>query len=101
MSHPEDFCQECGRENPVWWVDNDIWNAVMGTPDNPRGEGNIVCPSCFARFLAFRERSWRSGNEALGFVAVPHRGKRKPVRRMQYVDEQLALLRKAPTKSKL
>jgi hypothetical protein len=44
-------CQKCGRDNPVWWVDDDIWNRVMGRPDNPRGEGIIVCPSCFSRDL--------------------------------------------------
>ena len=45
----ERVCQRCGRENPVWWVDDDLWNETMGTPDNPRGEGIIICPSCFVR----------------------------------------------------
>jgi len=48
---PESTCAQCERRNPVWWVDDDIWNRVMGTPDNPRGEGVIVCPSCFSRDL--------------------------------------------------
>src|ERR1051325_4035089 len=42
-------CQTCDADNPVWWVDDDIWNRIMGTADNPRGEGIIVCPSCFSR----------------------------------------------------
>ena len=42
-------CQECGRENPVWWVDDELWNAAVGTRDNPRGEGIVLCPSCFTR----------------------------------------------------
>ena len=35
------ICQECGGPNPVWLVDNEIWNAVMGD------EGGILCPTCF------------------------------------------------------
>ena len=46
--HPEATCQRCGRPNPVWHTDNDLWNRIMGSPDNPRAEGVIVCPSCFA-----------------------------------------------------
>lgn len=46
--HPEAACQRCLRANPAWSAPDDLWNAVMGTPDNPRAEGVIVCPSCFA-----------------------------------------------------
>lgn len=42
-------CQQCDNENPVWWVDDDLWNRFVGTPDNPRGEGVVLCPSCFTR----------------------------------------------------
>lgn len=35
-------CQECGRENPVWWADNDDWNAIM--PDD-----GVLCPTCYHR----------------------------------------------------
>lgn len=45
--HPEATCQECGGSNSVWWAPNDLWNAVLGTPDNPRAEGVILCPTCF------------------------------------------------------
>ncbi len=41
--HPEDFCQECGKENVSWYADNDLWNAVM--PD----DGGILCPQCFEK----------------------------------------------------
>jgi hypothetical protein len=39
--HPEDYCQECGSKNPVWFTDNATWNKVMGN-----GYG-ILCPNCF------------------------------------------------------
>lgn len=37
--HPEDFCHECGRRNPVWWVESEDWNRA--------GDHNILCPPCF------------------------------------------------------
>ena len=40
-SHPEAFCQECGRRNVVWFAPSDIWNATMG------GGQGILCPVCF------------------------------------------------------
>lgn len=43
--HPEDFCHRCGRRNPVWWVDANQWETA--TEDRPRGELDILCPSCF------------------------------------------------------
>ena len=46
----------------------------------------------FARIPRIQFTDSRHG---IVFVAVPHRGKRKPPRRMEYVDEQLALLREA------
>jgi len=56
--HPEETCLDCGRANPVWHAPNDLWNAVMGTPDNPRAEGTIVCPSCFAQRAGDRVSIW-------------------------------------------
>lgn len=41
-AHSEDTCDECGGANPVWFADNDLWNAVVGSPYG------ILCPSCFA-----------------------------------------------------
>ena len=50
---PEDGdtrCQVCGRRNPVWWANNDDWNALM--PDD-----GILCPSCYhSRWLEAAER---------------------------------------------
>jgi hypothetical protein len=36
----DERCQSCGRPNPVWFTDNDVWNTVM--PDD-----GILCPTCF------------------------------------------------------
>ena len=71
-------CQKCGGENPVWWVEDDIWNAVMGTLDNPRGEGVIVCPSCFYRGLFEQHDALRRAIEDMGdhVVALERIGKR-------------------------
>jgi hypothetical protein len=47
---PEDGdsrCQKCGAENWPWYVPDDLWNGVVGTEDNPRGEGTILCVTCF------------------------------------------------------
>lgn len=41
--HPEDFCQQCGKENTTWFADNALWNKVM--PD----DGGILCPQCFSK----------------------------------------------------
>ena len=50
---PEDGdtrCQVCGRRNPVWWANNEDWNALM--PDD-----GILCPSCYhSRWLEAAER---------------------------------------------
>jgi DNA-directed RNA polymerase subunit RPC12/RpoP len=51
---PEDGdtrCQACGKRNPVWWANNDDWNALM--PDD-----GILCPSCYhSRWLEAAERA--------------------------------------------
>tara|TARA_Y100000588_G_scaffold303804_1_gene326416 strand:- start:437 stop:967 length:531 start_codon:yes stop_codon:yes gene_type:complete len=36
-------CQECGRDNPVWFAPNDVWNRVVGE----RGTVRVLCPCCF------------------------------------------------------
>lgn len=46
------ICQQCGGDNPVWFTSNDEWNRIVGTPDNPRGEGVVLCPTCFAARVA-------------------------------------------------
>lgn len=49
-AHPEDRCQDCDGPNVVWRAPNEVWNEIMTRVDksNPRGEGVIVCPRCFA-----------------------------------------------------
>lgn len=43
--HPEDFCQECKKQNPVWWIDNDLWNKYV------KPKERILCPTCFVRLI--------------------------------------------------
>jgi hypothetical protein len=39
-------CQKCGSVNPTWWVQHEVWNAVVG--GNPHLEApGILCPNCF------------------------------------------------------
>lgn len=45
-SHPEDYCDLCGRSNVIWFTDNDLWNAVM---EVNYYRGIIVCPICFIK----------------------------------------------------
>jgi hypothetical protein len=40
LSHPETFCQRCGRPNVVWFAPSPLWNKAV--PD-----GGILCPVCF------------------------------------------------------
>ena len=47
-----EVCEDCGFP-VVFFVSSyclapdDLWNAVVGTDDNLRGEGVILCPPCF------------------------------------------------------
>jgi DNA-directed RNA polymerase subunit RPC12/RpoP len=57
---PEDGdsrCQECGTEYLPWSVEDDLWNGVIGTEENPRGEGTVLCPTCFVRRAVAGESS--------------------------------------------
>lgn len=45
MRHPEHFCDECGRENVVWFAPNDLWNRVV----RERNLKEILCPVCFIK----------------------------------------------------
>jgi len=40
--HPEDSCQVCGNDNPIWYCNNDLFNKINGSPNG------ILCPSCFS-----------------------------------------------------
>lgn len=59
-SHPEDFCQQCGGPNFVWFAANDVWNKVI-----PERVG-VLCPRCFA------ERAKRVGF-GVAWELVPQR----------------------------
>lgn len=53
MTYRGEMCEECGFPvahfvRTFWHAANELWNEVVGTPDNPRGEGIILCPPCFA-----------------------------------------------------
>lgn len=37
----EDICQDCERENPVWFAPNEWWNRVV--PETI----HFLCPNCF------------------------------------------------------
>ncbi len=52
--HPEDICQRCSGPNVVWFADNDVWNAVIGSPNG------IICPICFVREAEAKgfQRAW-------------------------------------------
>lgn len=46
-------CQSCTERYPqVWFADDKSWNAVIGTEENPRGEGQMRCPECFLKEAA-------------------------------------------------
>jgi hypothetical protein len=34
-------CQKCGAMNPIWWVDDEVWNVIADTRED------ILCPNCF------------------------------------------------------
>lgn len=60
--HPKECCQKCGRENIVWFTDNETWNEVMGD------DGGILCPVCFVRAAegkGFIPTAWRLLVEAV------------------------------------
>lgn len=42
-AHPERTCQKCHGPNVVWFVPNELWNRVVGSPDG------ILCPVCFVK----------------------------------------------------
>jgi hypothetical protein len=45
-------CEDCGFPvaffvRSYWIAPDEIWNEVIGTQGNPRGEGVVLCPPCF------------------------------------------------------
>lgn len=58
--HPEDTCEDCGRDNVVWFTPSDLWNAVC----RPQGYQSdpMLCPVCFIRraeALGIVPTAWR------------------------------------------
>ena len=48
------LCQMCGRDYPIWYAPNDLWNAVMRYGDQGNAdEYDFVCPTCFTVHAAF------------------------------------------------
>lgn len=68
-------CGDCGRDNPVWFAPNDLWNLVMGGPDAKEDPGGILCPTCFAHRAetAFPNAIWSfSQKNALDPATIEH-----------------------------
>lgn len=42
-AHPEDICIKCGRQNAVWFTDNEVWNRVIDAEHRYL----TLCPVCF------------------------------------------------------
>lgn len=42
----EGLCMECGKEHPVWFADNELWNEVVRRPDGS-DRWPFLCPTCF------------------------------------------------------
>ncbi|MAG25057.1 hypothetical protein CMI47_05695 [Candidatus Pacearchaeota archaeon] len=38
---------DCGHPNPIWFADNELWNAVMGGDGATDDPGGVLCPTCF------------------------------------------------------
>ena len=47
--HPEHHCQLCGGRNVTWYVENELWNKVMGSL------AAICCPICFVELAEKKE----------------------------------------------
>lgn len=56
-SHPEDYCQKCGRPNCTWFVESKLWNKVVRANNEPE----ILCPICFVQLAeasGIKPTSW-------------------------------------------
>ena len=66
MKDPEDICEECGRENPVWFAPSEIWNKAVR--EQCEDADLMLCPMCFikrAEAVGFNTRAWRVAPEEL------------------------------------
>lgn len=53
MTARELLCMSCGVEYPVWYADNDLWNATVRHADGS-DEWDFLCPTCFMGLAARR-----------------------------------------------
>ena len=44
--HLEEFCDDCGGKNVVWYAPNSLWNEVVRRVET--GPDPMLCPRCFA-----------------------------------------------------
>lgn len=44
-THPEDWCEICGKPNVIWFTDSEVWNKVVRDRNLPE----ILCPVCFIK----------------------------------------------------
>ncbi len=51
-----EYCDRCGRRQPlVWWSDDSLYAAVMGTsPERGDNMTGSPCPECFDEFASKR-----------------------------------------------
>jgi hypothetical protein len=45
------LCMKCGKEHPVWYAENPVWNAVVRHADGSE-EWPFLCPTCFSVLAA-------------------------------------------------
>lgn len=45
-AHPEDTCEDCGRDNVTWFAPSKLWNDVARRED---GSDPMLCPICFIK----------------------------------------------------
>lgn len=59
-------CDDCNRNNPVWFAPNELWNLVIGGPSATADPGGICCPICFierAENCGIRPTAWKLDRE--------------------------------------
>ena len=53
-----EWCQDCGRDYPLWHAEGNLWDRVHGSP------GGLLCPACF-------DRQARESGTPIEFRAFP------------------------------
>lgn len=81
-----------------------VWElTAYGTdsryPDDVRHREYTTSKKRAEMFAQIPRIQFTDSGHGIVFHAAPHRGRRKPTRRMDYVDEQIALIRRAALSS--